>query len=257
MITQFATSPDGRQVAYDLTGAGPAIVLLHGGGGNRQEWHEAGYVNRVQDHYTVITLDLRGHGESSLPTDPAEYTIEKMEQDILAVADACGIGRFSLWAMSYGSRVGRYLATTSNRVTRIILMSSQLGPGAPGEMRQEVIDFCAHWPPILRAQRDGTLDLASLSPHDQELLHSFNVAVMRGWGQAMLDWPAVEPADFRCPTLWLIGSEDRGAMDSFKEFEASLEGSMVQVKILEGLNHEQVFDEIDKVLPTLLAFTQA
>lgn len=44
MSTQFATSPDGKQIAYDSSGEGPAIVLIHGGGGRRLEWHEAGYV---------------------------------------------------------------------------------------------------------------------------------------------------------------------------------------------------------------------
>jgi len=42
MNTLFATSPDGMRVAYDRSGTGPAIVLLHGGGSRRQEWHAAG-----------------------------------------------------------------------------------------------------------------------------------------------------------------------------------------------------------------------
>jgi pimeloyl-ACP methyl ester carboxylesterase len=81
--TLFTDSPDGTRVAYDRCGTGPAIVLLHGGGGSRQEWHHAGYVGRLRDNYTVIAVDLRGHGESGLPTDPADYTVQKMLQDIL------------------------------------------------------------------------------------------------------------------------------------------------------------------------------
>ena len=80
---------------------------------------------------------------------------------------------------------------------------------------------------------------------------------MLGWVRAMLDWPAVEPADFRCPTLWLIGSEDQYAMDSLREREASLSGSRVQVRVVEGLDHDQAFDEIDRVFPVMLAFTRA
>ena len=49
MDTRFATSPDGTRIAYDGTGTGPAIVLLHGGGGTRHDWHEAGYVERLRD----------------------------------------------------------------------------------------------------------------------------------------------------------------------------------------------------------------
>jgi len=232
-------------------------VLVHGGGGNRQEWHEAGYVGRLREDFTVITLDLRGHGESGLPTDPADYTTDKMGRDILAVADVCGVERFTIWGMSYGGKVSRYLAAQSERVAEIILMGTTLGPGAPGELGQDIETFCAHWPPIIQTQSDGTLDLDSLSLDDREFLRRFKVPVMLAWGRAMLDWPTVEPADFRCPMLWLAGSEDRPVIASIREYEQSLKGSRVQVHTIEGLNHEQVFDEIDKVFATMLAFTQS
>jgi pimeloyl-ACP methyl ester carboxylesterase len=243
MSTSFANSPDGTRVAYDRSGTGPAVVLLHGGGSMRQEWHEAGYVRRLRDNFAVITVDLRGHGESGLPTDPADYTTDKMGQDILAVADACGIERFIIWGMSYGGKVSRYLAVQSERVAKLILMGTPLGLGVSGELCQDAIDFCAHWPPIVQAQRDGTLDLDLLSQDDQDVLRRINVPVVLAWVRAMLDWPAIEPADFRCPTLWLVGSEDRHAMASIKEYEESLKGSRVQVHVVESLDHEQVFAE--------------
>ena len=257
MNTRYAISPDGTRVAHDLSGAGPAIILLHGGGGTRHEWHEAGYVRRLRDHYTVIAIDLRGHGQSGLPTDPADYSTDKLGQDILAVADACAVDRFVMWGVSYGGKVGRYLATRSERVARFVMIGTPLGPGVSGERRQQALDFCAHWPPILQAQRDGKLDLDALSPDDRDFLRHFNVPAMLAWVRAMLDWPAVEPADFRCPTLWLVGSEDRHAMASLQQYEGSLQGSRVQVQVFRGLDHEQAFDEIDRVFPTMLAFTRS
>lgn len=253
----IAISPDGMQIAYDRHGAGPAIVLLHGGGGRRQEWHEAGYVSRLQDRFTVITLDLRGHGESAKPADSADYSIDKMIQDILAVVDACSVEQFAVWGMSYGGKVGRYLTIHTERVSKIILMGTPLGPGVTGKLRQDAIDFCAHWSPIFQAQQDGRLDLASLSPEDQEALSRLNVPVMLGWVGAMLDWPNIEPADFRCPMLWLVGSKDPHAMASVKEYKGALAGSRVHLHIVNGLDHEQVFDDIDGVFPIMLAFTKA
>ena len=255
MKTLFAQSPDGTPVAYDRNGTGPAIILLHGGGSRRQDWHEAGYVERLQDHFTVITLDLRGHGESGLPTDPTDYTTDKMCQDILAVADACGVERFSMWGMSFGGKVSRYLAVQSERVEKFIMMGTPLGLGVSGESRQQAEDFCALWSPIVAAQHNGELDLASLSQEDLDFVQGQNVPVMLAWVGAMLDWPAVEPADFRSPTLWLIGAEDPYAMASFKEYEEALKESRVQVHILEGSDHNQVFDEIDRAFPIMLAFT--
>ena len=61
--TRFTTSPDSIRIAYDVSGAGTPIMLLHGGGGSRKEWHETGYVTRLMEDFTVIAVDLRGHGE--------------------------------------------------------------------------------------------------------------------------------------------------------------------------------------------------
>jgi pimeloyl-ACP methyl ester carboxylesterase len=256
MNTQFATSADGTKIAFDRSGTGPAIVMLHGGGGRRQDWLEAGYVRRLRHSFTAITMDLRGHCQSGLPAHPSDYTTEKMGQDILAVADACDAERLAIWGMSFGGKVGRYLAVESERIVKLSLMGTPMGLGVSGRRRQEAIDFRAHWPPIMQALNAGALDRASLPSQDQEFLQHFNVPVMLAWVRAMLDWLAVDPADFLCPTLWLAGSEDRHAMASIKEYERLLKGTKVQVQIIEGLDLEQLFVQIDRVFPIMLAFTQ-
>ncbi len=256
METCYTRSPDGIRIAYDRNGRGPAILLLHGGGGSRQEWHQAGYVKSLMEHFTLVAMDLRGHGESDLPTDLAAYTPAALCADILAVADACDLDRFDLWGMSYGGKVGRYLAASSPRVQRCVLMGTPLGPGVVGQQRQDAIDFKAHWPPILAALNAGELNPESLSPQDRGTLANINVPVVLAWATAMLDWPTVEPADFLCPTLWLVGSKDTHAMESVETYRDELPGSQVQVKILAGLDHMEVFDRINLLLPRLLKFSQ-
>lgn len=255
--TLYTQSADGSHVAYDQTGQGPAVILIHGGGGSRLDWHEAGYVERLEPDFTVITIDLRGHGQSALPVDPAAYSAEKMGLDILAVADACGCAEFFLWSMSFGAKISRYLAIQSDRVSKLVMMGAQLGPGVSGQLRQDALDFCDHWPPLLQAQRNGTLDLAALSENDREMLRAFNIPVMLAWVTAMLQWPAVEPADFRCPTLWLSGSEDVHALESIREYTDAIRDTCVEVQIVPGLDHNQLFDEVDRVFPIMRAFTKA
>lgn len=75
-------------------------MLLHGAGSFRQEWHDAGYVERLMKGLKVITFDLRGHGKSDLPEDPAGEIPAKIGQDLLAVADDCGVDHFTLWGFS-------------------------------------------------------------------------------------------------------------------------------------------------------------
>jgi pimeloyl-ACP methyl ester carboxylesterase len=157
--------------------------------------------------------------------------------------------------MSYGGKVGRYLAVHSERVQQFIMLGTPLGLGVSGKPRQEAIDFCDHWLPIIRGLSDRSLELASLSPADREMLSTLQIPAMTGWVRAMLDWPGVAPPDFRCPTLYLVGSQDQTAMQSVNEYAASIPGTLLQAQVVVGLDHDQLFDQVDRVLPLLLSFT--
>ncbi len=254
--TLYAQSPDGTQIAFDVTGQGPTVILLHGGGESRQVWHDAGYVDRTKASFRVISMDIRGHGESDKPVDEASYTTDKLMQDILAVADYCGAETFVLWGYSYGGNISRYLAAQSDRVAGSIIIGIPFGPGASDEFRTYIEDMENHWRPILQAQEANTLDWDKLSNEDQVVLKEHNPSLSLAWVNAILDWTSVLPGDLRSPTLWLIGSENMGAMASLSEFQESLPNS-VQVRVIEGLTHEQEFTDIDKVLPSMLEFTHA
>lgn len=73
----------------------------------------------------------------------------------------------------------------------------------------------------------------------------------------MLDWGTVTPADILCPALWLTGSENKNAMDSFMEYQGDLPVSKVQVRIFEGMTHVQEFKNIDQILPVILNFIRS
>lgn len=260
METHFATSPDSTRIAFDVSGAGTPILLLHGGGGSRIEWHEQGYVTRLAEEFTVVAVDLRGHGESDKPIDPDSYSTEKIGQDILTVADACGYEHFVLWGYSFGGNVGRYLAVRSDRISKMVMQGNRLS-GSSDEHRRFVFDFRARWEPVVRTMRGGLFDLKFLSQKDQEDIRQLSFPAellpsVLAWSTAMLDWGTVTPAALRCPTLWLIGSENEKAMESFKEYEKEIPGSKVQVRIIKELNHAQEFNHIEQVLPVILDFVR-
>ena len=66
--------------------------------------------------------------------------------------------------------------------------------------------------------------------------------------------PVQEVAVAFSPNGKLIGTENDKALESYKENEAEIPGSKVQVRLLEGLNHEQEFNNIEQVLPVILDF---
>ncbi|MCP4357688.1 MAG: alpha/beta hydrolase [Chloroflexi bacterium] len=258
MKTAVIKRPDGVKIVYDVIGDGPVLMLLHGGGPehSRQEWHEAGYVDRLKNDYTVITMDIRGHGQSDKPTHPQAYTIQTMCADILAVADACDVNQFIIWGYSFGGNIGRFLATQSERVMGLIIIGIPMGLAAGGTFRDFILDFSAHWQPIIQALQNGAKEVVSLSEEDQAEWQEIDVPLLLAWLTAMLDWGSIEPTDLPCPTLWLSGSENEGTIASIQAYQAQLKTSRVQVQTIKGLNHAQEFSEVDKVFLAMLAFTQ-
>lgn len=257
MDTMFVTASDGHKLAYDLCGSGPALMLLHGGGGgqSRQSWHEFGYVAKLKEHFTVITMDARGHGESDKPTDPSEYAIEQMCIDILTVADVCDIDQFQIWGFSYGGNIGRFLATQSDRIKRLIVIGIPFGLAADGEFRQFIYDFTQKWQPLLADKDVGSLEGSLLSDADQKQLHSPTLPVAIAWLNAMLDWGSVSPKEVKCPLLWASGSENAGTMESILHYQNEIDQTSVQTIVFEGLTHIQEFEKVDTVFSTLFNFS--
>src|SRR5262245_8390312 len=82
--TCFAASSDGTRIAYDVQGEGPALMLLHGGLiQTRRDWRETGYESRLEGEFRVISVDLRGHGESEHPRDRSAYEVGKLCDDLV------------------------------------------------------------------------------------------------------------------------------------------------------------------------------
>ena len=78
-----ATTTDGVQIAYDVEGSGPPVLLVHGITEARHLWRPV--VDRLSRTHRCIPLDLRGHGESG---PAADYGALAMAQDLAAVAAA-------------------------------------------------------------------------------------------------------------------------------------------------------------------------
>ncbi|MFI6180724.1 alpha/beta fold hydrolase [Nonomuraea sp. NPDC051191] len=85
-MTEFLTV-EGGQLAYDVTGEGPLMVLAHGMGVGRQSFRFL-VPELVAAGFRVATTDLRGHGESSL--DWPSYTRADVADDLLALVRHLG-----------------------------------------------------------------------------------------------------------------------------------------------------------------------
>jgi pimeloyl-ACP methyl ester carboxylesterase len=93
-------SKDGTPIAYDKTGRGPTVILISGALGTRMDDSEL--AQRLAPHFTAISVDRRGRGDSG-DTAPyaAPYAVAREIEDIEAVIDAEG-GTASLYGISSG-----------------------------------------------------------------------------------------------------------------------------------------------------------
>lgn len=104
-----ANPSDGTPIAYDVSGEGPAVLLLHGSALSRAVWRGLGYVKALEG-FTVIRLDLRGHGRSGKPHSPAGYRMPLVVEDVIAVLDDARAERCHAVGYSFGARVAFALA---------------------------------------------------------------------------------------------------------------------------------------------------
>jgi pimeloyl-ACP methyl ester carboxylesterase len=114
-------SDHGVRVSYDVVGEGRRLVPLHGWCCDRSWWTEPGYVDELRTDHRLINVDLRGHGASDKPHEPAAYTSDALTGDVFAVADAEGLDRFAIWGQSYGGWIAWMTAAAApERVPAIV-----------------------------------------------------------------------------------------------------------------------------------------
>lgn len=101
----FATH-DGVSLRWDRAGAGPAVLLVHGWTCNRTFWERQ--LPALRERFTVVTVDLRGHGESSRPQKG--YGVGALAGDLEALVRALRVPRIAVVGWSLGGMVALDLA---------------------------------------------------------------------------------------------------------------------------------------------------
>jgi pimeloyl-ACP methyl ester carboxylesterase len=254
--TKFVTSKDGTRIAYEVNGSGPAVILLHGAGQSKAEWTRTDYVKRLAPNFTVISLDLRGNGESEKPTKPEAYAIDRFLEDLTAVADAAGAKQFHIWGFAYGGIIGRYVAARSDRVRSLAYIGIPMGAAAAGVYKDALSGFKTRWQPIIVAHEAGKLDRSTISPGDYEALTKGGIRLAVAWQSALLEYPPMEPAEFKVPTLWLVATGDTDAMASVKSHEGKLAGTKVTLSLIDGPTHSETLQRIDLTFDKLVEHTK-
>ena len=89
-------------LAFERTGSGPPLVLLHGVGHRRQAWHAV--LDRLTPHRDVILIDLPGHGESP-PLEQDLPILDALLGPVRALLDDLGVAHPHVAGNSLGGRL--------------------------------------------------------------------------------------------------------------------------------------------------------
>jgi len=198
------TAPDGAELAWHELGKGKAVVLLHGLFSNAHtNWIKFGHAAEIASRgFRVIMPDLRAHGQSAAPHDPASYPPDVLVRDARALIAHLGLEEFDLGGFSLGARTAAAMMIDGVRPRRAVLAGMGL-QGLTGWDRRR--DFFI-------SAIDRRDDVSHGDPHWLAVQFMKTMKIDPKAARLLLASPTeFDPArlsEIAAPTLVVCGSED-------------------------------------------------
>jgi pimeloyl-ACP methyl ester carboxylesterase len=260
--TRFLTV-DGGQIAYDDTGGdGPLILAIPGMGDLRSEYRLV-RPGLMAAGYRVVTMDVRGHGESSARWD--DYSARAVGRDALALIEHLKAGPAIILGNSFAAGSALWAAHEAPaRVGGVVL----LGPivrdlKAPWFAKLALqVGFAGPWRVWFWTTYWDTL-FPTHKPTDQTQVKAAITENLREPGrvaalQAMLDLSKADTASIipksRVPALVVMGTRDPDFPDAAAEARWLAAELHAESLIVDGAGHYPHTEMPERVLPKLLSF---
>src|SRR4051812_16698451 len=117
---------DGVNIHYEVHGDGRPLILTHGYSSTSSMWE--GQIAAFSRHYKLVLWDMRGHGQSDYPDDPAAYSEALTVADIAALLDKVGARQAIVGGLSLGGYMSlAFYRSHPERVRALLIIDT--GPG--------------------------------------------------------------------------------------------------------------------------------
>jgi len=214
---------NGVSLYYEVNGEGQALVFIHGLGSSARDWEFQ--VPEFSKAYKVVTLDLRGHGQSDKPAGP--YSLPMFAADVAGLLRALDLQPAHIVGLSLGGGVAFQLAVDCPELVKTLTIVNS-GPsmgGTPEQARQEVERRVGVVQQMGMRAMGQALSAALFPKPEQGALRDTFVA---RWAEndpqayiaatrAMLGWDVTgKLGSIQCPTL-VIGADHDYAPVAMKE----------------------------------------
>lgn len=228
---------NGIDIHYEITGSGPAILFAHSLGSDHSIWDAQ--KSALATRRTVITYDLRGHGQT--PATPGPYDFDLLASDALALLDGLGIERASFVGISLGGMIGQALALKApQRLDKLVLADTTAA--YPPEAQ-------ATWPERIRQIEAGGLEPLVAPTLERWFTPRYRAAhpeVVARIGEIIRHTDPVgyigcchaiaglnfapHLSEIRLPTLVLVGAQDAGTPPAMAQaLAAGIPGARCEV----------------------------
>ena len=200
---------NGIRLFHVEIGAGPPVVLLHGGLANSDYFgNQARVLARA---YRVILVDSRGHGRSTRDQRPFGYDL--MADDVVALLDTLKIDKAAIIGWSDGGIIGLDLAMRHpERVTRVFAFGANTSKSGLKDDFDENPTFAAY---VARAGQE----YAQLSATPKEYA-AFQEQIGKMW-ESEPNWTDVQLRAIRTPVWVVDGEHDEGIKREHTEYMAA------------------------------------
>ena len=244
-LTSF-TASDGVPLAYyiddfaDPWKQAPTLLLLHAAMGSARRYYA--WVPELSRHYRVVRMDLRGHGNSPVPSAGRELTLERLVRDVAELMDHLGCPSAHIVGNSAGGYLAQQLAM--NRPERVC--SLMLFGSTPGLKNSQA----PSWIPQIQTKglraflAETITERLPLDQVDPGLVEWFLDEAAKNdpayIGKFVLlmasyDWSG-ELARIGCPTLVVVpGAEPIGSTANYEPFRRLV--SDVEMRVYDGAPH--------------------
>lgn len=242
----YATN-QGIRLYYEVIGQGSPIILIHGFFSGLEDWKEFGYVERLQQDYQLILLDVRGRGASDKPHNPEAYSLKLLVDDIVLILDELNLKKTHFLGYSMGGWIGFGMAKYApNRLTSLII-----GGAHPYARHREHV----------RRQYRQTREEWEAQIESMEIPPSFKVRVLKNDLQALLA-AAQDRADISdvlstisVPCLVYAGEADEPVYRQAKQCVSQITNATFFS--LPGLSHGNAYLQSDLILSHIIKFLRS
>jgi pimeloyl-ACP methyl ester carboxylesterase len=196
---------DGVELACRETGSGRPLILLHGFMGAGSQMLDGWAGPLAGQGRRVVAPDLRGHGDSAKPHDPAAYPPDVLADDGLALVEYLGFGDggYDLGGYSLGARIVLRMLVRGARPGRAVAAGQGLAKvsGPQGEASRRALTAAAGGAAIEPGSRDALIAqwISRLGADPQALLHLLD---------SLVPTPADALRQITIPALVAIGDRD-------------------------------------------------